>query len=99
DERQGASSRQSRRRTRLLDATAGVGVKSREQGQSGRMKIKPGGGVLGARVEGIDLRRPLSDAEFRQILRALGEHGGLCLPAQQLEPDALVRFGRMFGEL
>ena len=63
------------------------------------MKIKPGGGVLGARVAGIDLGRPLSDAEFRQILRALGEHGVLCLPAQQLASDAFVRFGRMFGEL
>jgi len=63
------------------------------------MKIKPGGGVLGARVEGIDLGRPLSDTEFRQILRALGEHGVLCFPAQELESDAFVRFGRMFGEL
>ena len=63
------------------------------------MKIKPGGGVLGARVESIDLGRPLSDAEFRQILRALGEHGVLCFPAQQLQSDVFVRFGRMFGEL
>ena len=63
------------------------------------MKIKPGGEVLGARVEGIDLGRPLSDTEFRQILRALGEHGVLCFPAQELESDAFVRFGRMFGEL
>jgi len=44
-------------------------------------------------------RPPLSDGDFRQILRALGEHGVLCFPAQQLETEAVVRFGRMFGEL
>ena len=63
------------------------------------MKITPTGRALGARVEGIDLSHPLSNGDFRQILRALGEHGVLCFPAQQLETEALVRFGRMFGEL
>jgi taurine dioxygenase len=63
------------------------------------MRITPTGRILGARVDRIDLSHPLSDDEFRQILRALGKHGVLCFPAQQLETEALVRFGRMFGEL
>jgi taurine dioxygenase len=63
------------------------------------MKIQASGKALGARIEGIDLRQPVSDGEFRQILRALGEHGVLCFPRQQLETDAFARFGRMFGEL
>jgi alpha-ketoglutarate-dependent taurine dioxygenase len=63
------------------------------------MKIQASGRALGARIEGIDLRQPVSDGDFRQILRALGEHGVLCFPAQQLETDAFARFGRMFGEL
>jgi len=62
------------------------------------MKIKADQ-PLGARIEEIDLAQPLSDREFRQILRALGEHGVLCFPGQQLETEAFVRFGRMFGEL
>ena len=63
------------------------------------MKITSTGRALGARVEGIDLSHPLSNGDFKQILRALGEHGVLCFPAQQLETEAVVRFGRMFGEL
>jgi taurine dioxygenase len=63
------------------------------------MKITSTSRALGARVEGIDLSHPLSNGDFRQILRALGEHGVLCFPAQQLETEALVRFGRTFGEL
>jgi taurine dioxygenase len=63
------------------------------------MNINPGGGPLGARIEGADLAKPISDEDFKQILRALGKHGVLCFPGQRLETAALARFGRMFGEL
>jgi taurine dioxygenase len=63
------------------------------------MKIIPSGKTLGANVEGIDLARPVSGGDFKQILRALGEHGVLCFPKQRLETEAFARFGRMFGEL
>jgi taurine dioxygenase len=63
------------------------------------MNINPSGGPLGARVEGLDLAKPISDEDFKQILRALGKHGVLCFPKQRLETQELPRFGRMFGEL
>jgi taurine dioxygenase len=63
------------------------------------MKIQPSGKALGVRIDGIDLSRPISDGDLKLILRALGENGVLCFPEQQLETAALVRFGRMFGEL
>ncbi len=63
------------------------------------MDITPSGQTLGARVTGIDLAQPLSDGEFRDILRALGEHGVLCFPRQTLDPDQLAAFGRRFGDL
>jgi len=63
------------------------------------MKIIPSGGALGARIEGVDLAQPVSDGDFKQILRALGEHGVLCFPEQRLETPEFARFGRMFGEL
>jgi taurine dioxygenase len=63
------------------------------------MNIQPSGKALGARIEGIDLNRPVADGDFKQILRALGEHGVLCFPGQQLQTPMLVAFGRMFGEL
>jgi taurine dioxygenase len=63
------------------------------------MKIRPGGGALGARIEDIDLARPISEDHFRSILRALGAHGVLCFPGQQIDTQHLAVFGRMFGEL
>ena len=63
------------------------------------MKIRPSEASLGARIEGVDLSRPLGDGEFKQTLRALGEHGVLCFPGQRLETGQFARFGRMFGEL
>jgi taurine dioxygenase len=63
------------------------------------MKIKSSGKALGASIEGIDLAQPISDSDFKQILRALGERGVLCFPKQRLETAEFARFGRMFGEL
>jgi taurine dioxygenase len=63
------------------------------------MKITPSGKALGATIEGLDLAQPLSDTEFKQILRALGAHAVLCLPRQHLATEDFARFGRMFGEL
>jgi taurine dioxygenase len=63
------------------------------------MKIHATGRALGAKVEGLDLAHPVSDGDFKQILRALGVFGVLCFPKQQLETDAFARFGRMFGDL
>jgi len=63
------------------------------------MKITSSGKALGASMEGIDLARPVSDGDFKLILRALGEHGVLCFPRQRLETADFARFGRMFGEL
>ena len=63
------------------------------------MDIIPSGQALGARVSGIDLAQPLSDGDFRSILRALGEYGVLCFPQQTLDTDHLAAFGHRFGEL
>jgi taurine dioxygenase len=63
------------------------------------MKINPSGKSLGASIEDIDLAQSVSGRDFKEILRALGEHGVLCFPRQKLETDAFARFGRMFGEL
>ena len=63
------------------------------------MRITPNQGGLGARVEGIDLARPLSDADYRTVLRALGQYGVLCFPGQDLDAPQLSAFGSRFGEL
>ncbi len=63
------------------------------------MDIIPSGRTLGARVEGVDLGVPLSDGDFRTVLRALGQHGVLCFPKQTFDTPALAAFARRFGDL
>jgi taurine dioxygenase len=61
--------------------------------------IKPLSPALGAEVRGIDLTRPISDAEFQALLQIWHEHGVLCFPEQDLEELHQVRFAERFGEL
>ena len=63
------------------------------------MQIIPSGETLGAGIAGIDLGQPLSDADFRSILRALGAHGVLCFPAQTFDVAQFAAFARRFGDL
>ena len=62
-------------------------------------QLMPSTGVLGARVEDIDLSRPLSDADFEVVLNALADYGVLCFPGQDLDPAAHKAFGSRFGSL
>jgi alpha-ketoglutarate-dependent taurine dioxygenase len=61
--------------------------------------IEPTGQILGATVRGLDLARPLRDADFATILLALGAHGVLHFPDQKLEASALRDFSQRFGRI
>jgi taurine dioxygenase len=61
--------------------------------------IQPTGQTLGATVSGIDLSRPLSDADFGTIIATLGRHGVLRFPDQQLDAASLRDFSMRFGRL
>lgn len=61
------------------------------------VSIIPTGEVLGARVEGVDLARPLDDGSFRTILQALGRHGVLCFPNQTLTAAQQRDFSARLG--
>jgi taurine dioxygenase len=68
------------------------------------MKITPNQGTLerptlGARVEDIDLAKPLERTDFASILHALGAHGVLHFPSQQLDAPSLKAFSERFGSL
>jgi taurine dioxygenase len=63
------------------------------------MNIIPSGNALGARIDGIDLAKPVSPAAFKQILIALGEQGVLVFPKQKVDTAAFAAFGRLFGDL
>jgi len=61
--------------------------------------IEPTGQILGATVWGMDLAKPLGDADFATILVALGRHGVLRFPDQQLDAAALRDFSQRFGAI
>ena len=57
------------------------------------------GANLGAEIEGVDLRRRLTDEAFNVILDALVENELLIFRDQDISSDNLIDFGRRFGEL
>jgi taurine dioxygenase len=63
------------------------------------MNIVASGATLGARIEGIDLARPLSQDDYRAIEQALGRYGVVCFPRQTLDAGDLKRFAQTFGTL
>jgi taurine dioxygenase len=61
--------------------------------------IKRLGVHLGAEVSGVDLRKPLSDAQFKVIEEALVENELILFRDQEISSDNLLTFGLRFGEL
>lgn len=62
-------------------------------------EVIPSGKILGATVAGLDLARPLNDADFSMVRNALGAHGVLRFPLQELTAQQLVDFSARFGKL
>ena len=63
------------------------------------MRITSTQETVGANVEDIDLAQPLTPAQFGTLLRALGEHGVLCFPRQDITAAQLKNFSERFGGL
>jgi taurine dioxygenase len=63
------------------------------------IEIIPTGAALGAEIRGVDLARPLDDADFAAIERAYDEHGVIFFRGQKLTPPQQVAFTRRFGEI
>jgi taurine dioxygenase len=63
------------------------------------MRIEPSGQTLGASVFDLDLAKPIDDAMFASLARALGQYGVLCIKQQDIEPAAQKEFAQRFGTL
>ena len=57
------------------------------------------GGNIGAEIRGVDLRRPLDDAQFAAIEAAFVRHEVIVLRDQDITLDQQMAFARRFGEL
>lgn len=55
-------------------------------------------GCMGAEVTGMDLSRPLSDADFDTVREALHRHHVLVFRGQRLEPEQFHAFASRFGQ-
>ena len=62
------------------------------------LTIEPTGAILGATVHGIDVKR-VSDHEFAEVLLALGNHGVLRFPGQDIDLGDLRTFSERFGDI
>src|SRR5215831_9537631 len=54
---------------------------------------------LGAEIRGVDLRRALSNEQFKAVDDALVEHELIIFRNQNITSENLIEFGRRFGEL
>ena len=61
--------------------------------------LRPFDAVLGAEIVGIDLARPLNDADFARVHRAHLDYGVVVFRDQHLTPEQHIAFSRRFGEL
>lgn len=63
------------------------------------LTIRPLQAPLGAEVIGLDLARPLSDADFARLHRAHLDHHVLVFRDQRITPQQQIDFSRRFGRL
>jgi len=68
-----------------------------KQHQSGGRGVRSLSPALGAEIIGVDLREPLDDATFEQILAAWHQHLVILLRDQKLTEEDQVRFAERFG--
>lgn len=62
-------------------------------------EVRPFDASVGAEIVGLDISRPIDDADFARIHRAHLDHHVLVFRDQRVSPDAHIAFSRRFGEL
>ena len=63
------------------------------------IKVRPINGFIGAEIEGIDLRQPLSPSQFKVVHDALVQYEVIVLRDQDITIDQQMAFGALFGDL
>ncbi|MDO8776555.1 MAG: TauD/TfdA family dioxygenase [Burkholderiaceae bacterium] len=63
------------------------------------MILKPTGSALGMEIQGVDLSKPLTDAELAQIKDAVVRNGVVCFRDQNVGAQSFVDFAKAFGPI
>lgn len=61
------------------------------------LKVEPTHPAVGARVTGVDLRRPIDAAVADELRAAFTRYAVICLPGQTIESGHQVEFAAIFG--
>ena len=63
------------------------------------ISVEPLSPSVGAEISGTDLSAGLTDAQFSNVRRALGEFGVIFIRGQDISPAAHIKFARRFGDI
>jgi taurine dioxygenase len=63
------------------------------------IQVIPSGAALGARIEGVDLTKPLDEPTFAAVKSAFYEHEVVYFRGRRLSEEDHIRFSARFGEL
>src|SRR5471032_1603892 len=64
-----------------------------------KIKVKPINGFIGSEIAGVDLRRPLSPAQFKIVHDAFVNYEVIVMRDQDITVDQQMAFGALFGDL
>src|SRR5260370_38474304 len=64
-----------------------------------KIRVRPVGGFIGAEIEGVDLRKPLTVEQFRIVHDAFVNYEVIVMRDQDITVDQQMAFGALFGEL
>lgn len=63
------------------------------------LKVTPYSPCVGAVIEGIDLREPVSDDALQQMRAALSDHGVIFIRNQQIPPEQHIAFAKRWAPI
>lgn len=72
---------------------------SPDQAASQQFEVRPFAANVGAEIVGLDLSRPLNDADFARVHRAHLDYHVVVFRDQQITPQQQIDFSRRFGVL
>jgi taurine dioxygenase len=63
------------------------------------LRLDPLSPVLGARVRGLDLSRPIGDGTAAELRAAFARYGVLCVNAPDIDVDDQIKYAAVFGKV
>jgi len=67
--------------------------------EEAEINVRPINGFIGAEIEGVDLRKPLTSEQFKAVHDAFVNYEVIVLRDQDITVDQQMAFGARFGEL